>query len=969
MQPISTSAVPSALQLPHPESGDEDDFGAALANGDPSSASDMSTEDEPSGAPPTGSGGRIAPNAFLATAPRNGAGSGTVSGANDGGASLDGLSGVSSPDLAGVVAATSPTTSSGADDGTSSDPSSVGGGGTASGAASGARAADTSDASPEDSAIDDSKYSSPEDLQKWAPLVDGLPPDQRQAAEKALNRPIAAAKMLQAGGDDAKKAQAYLDANPAIKTALDTAAHGGKVDGTISKHDISSFISTMQKQLSAANDTLSGYQKDNPNADGQSLELVRQAALLQANLPITNAADPSVQGKGDNATGLTTQSGLQAIVNANPGLSSALRGAANLFSQPGMFAALDQGGLDGVNLATHNPDQKFNQDNITGWVKNQSPTTGGSFASFISDAATRGAVSGIDTSNLNADIFTNPQNYSGAQKAAALVQLQTTQQQVEAGSSLRKTDDTDAALTQRIKQLQADPDVAAYLQQSMPTNESAIINSDPAIAAAMQKRYTENVVTGDGLKDDLDAVDNNNSDAKNPKESDAAAFEDFSSELMLDGDLRGGDVPSEAQVVAGNASLTSRLQSDYTRDFSNGGELRQLLAQKDAKPTDAMATTQADEQSFEGVLDPNFIESQSDQYSSTTSSLIQPALLNSGQSKDVLAALSNGTADPDEIADSVASSVDPATLTGGTSSSLSQNDTKALISAFLKDLQNGTSLQDALAKYDPTSKSFDPGAAGGQLSATLQADSNAAAEAHTLLENFAGSALLMQSQAGGDATDVGLAEGGEAGEDPNQKRMEKTSWGLLAPGMAATIASYAVKQKTGNVATVGKFAAAGEAFGVAGGGITAALTLPNIKEMIQSGQHWAAALSLGAGTRGAISATTGAYDLGAYGAKYLAQRGATAYASGGLSRLAAGGIARAAVGAVAGEAAGEAAGAAATEAVGAASGPAGLAIDVVLASAFIYTAIAQAVKKAHEKKAFDKTVDPTLDQYGITKPK
>ncbi len=812
-----------------------------------------------------------------------------------------------------------------------------------------ASAGPISDASqPEDSvnsAIDDSQYSSPDDLEKWAPLVAGLPPDQQEAAEKALNRPIAVAKMLAAGGDDAKAAQAYLDANPAMKAALDTAAHGGKADGDISRNDISAFISKMEKQLGAANKTLSNYQKDNPDADGQSLELVREAALLQANLPLTNAADPANQGAGATASKFTSQAGLKAIANANPGLSVALQGAANTFSQPGMFAVLDQGGKSGVDLATHNADGLYDEKNITKWVKTQAPTTGGSFASLIRDAATRNAVAGVDTSKLNADVFANPQNYTGAQKAAVLVQLQTTQGQVEAGDSLRKISDTDAALQQRIAQLQADPDVTTYLQQSVAENESAITSSNPSLAAVVEKRYTD-VVTGAGLQNDLDAIERNNANPKNRKESDAAALNDFSAELALQGDLHGGDVPSEAQIVASSSSLTTELESAYKDDFSNGGDLKQLLAQKGVKPTDALAAMQADEQTFEQVLDPNFIQSQIDQYSSTAASLLDPELVKSGSGKDVLAGLANGPAGLDDIAASVAES-----LSGQGQSPFSQSDTETLVRSFLRDLDGGTSLQDALAKYDSTAKSFDPSAAGPGFSVDLQADPSSAAKAHKLLESLAASALVMKSQAGGGAT--GEASGGASSEEG----LVKSSYGLMGGELAAAAgAIYFGTKGAAGAAMATRLGLARDVLGGVGGIISAAFLLPEFKNLVNAGKGWDATLALAAGTRGAIAGATTAYDLARFAATGT-------YRSAGISRALASGIGR-----FAGMIGGEGTGLAAAETIGSALGPVGWVIDGVLTVAFIFTAIAEAVQKAHDKKAFDKTVDPTLDQYGIPKP-
>lgn len=922
-------------QFPAVDSGNPNDpsdealFSSSSSSSSTDSAeiSGVSTSDgganPPSSGTSSGRSGAIGPNGSLVLASKNGGGADPTSGTTGSG---------------GLDAA---------DPSAESDP-----------AATGASATDGADTSPVDQAIDDSEYSSPEALAKWAPLVAGLPPDQQLAAEKALNRPLAAAEMLKAGGDEATKAQAYLDANPAVKSALDTAAHGGKADGNISKNDISSFISTMQKQLKAGSDTLSSYQKSNPNADDQSLQLVRDAALLQANLPITNAAD---KGEGDKANGMTTKAGLKAIASSNPGLSTVLTSAANLFSQPGMFAVLDNGGASGVSLATHAADGLFNEKNITQWVKDQAPTTGGQFATLISNAAVQSAVSGVDTSDLDGDIFTNPQNYTGAQKAAALVQLQNTQAQVEAGSSLRKVDDTDAELQDRISQLQADPDVVQFLQSSVPQSEASIVNSDPSLAAAVQNRYSQDIVTGNGLKEDLDRVSSDNAkntDPKKAKESDASALNDFSSELALQSDLHGGAAPTLAQVVQSDSTLTNQLQSDYTKDFSNGGETKQLLSVKDAKATDVLSTVQSDEQSFEAALDPKFLQSQSDLYSSTTSALIQPALVKEGSSKDVLAGLSDGPAGLDEVSQSVAES-----LVQQGQSPLNQQDTQTVITSFLNDLHDGTSLQDALAKYDPTSNSYDPSAVGSQFSETLQSNPAAADEVHTMLINVASSALVMKSQ-------------GESVGDTADKALTYASYGLMGGEMSAAVASGYYRSQAAKAAADGNTDAADAAsakasylsmtrdvLGGVGGGITAVLVLPSVAALIKAGQKWNAGLSVAAGTRGIYAATSTSVDLGILAAKRAGGQSAS-YSSGTVGRAV--GIA---VGRAVGAVAGQAAGIATAEAIGAAAGPVGWILDGVLGVAFIFTAIGEAVKKAHERKAFDKTVDPTLDQFGITKPK
>lgn len=813
---------------------------------------------------------------------------------------------------------------------------------------------------PTTAAIDNSPYAKAlaPSLQSF---VANLPTDQQRAAELSLARPIAAAEMLAASETPAAiaAATAFINANPALMAAIATSG-GGKNGDAITKEKAKAFVKSMEKQLSHAADMISVYHKNNPFADNQSLQLVSQAAVLLANQPITNAADQAKHGADGKAATTTTREGLQAIVNVNPGLSPTLKGAANTWSQRGMYALLDQGGLSGVKLATTKPDDRYDPNNIKDFVAKQAPTTGGQFASTISSAAALGAVDGIDTSNLNGDVFENPQHYSAAQKAAVLIQLQSIQTQVDAGSSLRKVDKTIAALQDRIGQLQADPAVVAYLNEGVPQNEAAIIASDPALAAAVQARYAQDIVTGVGLQSDIASVEANDANPKNRQESDAAAINDFSSEIALGKDLYGDVAVTLQQAIAGNPTVTRQLQDAYNVAFSQGGELQNAL-RSGADPGAALKNTQSDERVFEQALSPDFIQSQSSSFGSATAAAIVPVLLKSGSGSDVLAAMGNGPASVDEVAAGVAS-LNIGTPSGQAASPLSWNDRQAIISAFLQDLQNGTSLQDALAKYDPASASFNTRAVGA-----LSTNPQLANAAHAMLESVAASALLNHAAAKSGSN--GAAESALE-KQKAEEAAGNLGYGLMGLGFALGGASIYVSRQTKKAtaakddAKVGqlsnkanKLAIASEVVGVAGGSLTAALTLPYISELLKQGQKFDAAVAIGAGTRGIIQATTGSVDLGtalATGEKFTQGR---------LSRLAA-----QAAGRVVGTVAGVAVGEAVASSVAAAAGPVGWAIDGVLFVAFIATAIQHAVQKAHERKAFANAVNPTLEQYGIPTP-
>ncbi|MCQ8239627.1 type III effector HrpK domain-containing protein [Rhizosaccharibacter radicis] len=944
---------------------------------------------------------------------------------------------------------------------------------------------------PPDPAIDDSSFqSSPDDLKKLAPLVAGLPPAQQEAAEKAMNRPIVAAKMLKDGSPAEKKeAQAYFDKNPALKKALDTAAHGGKADGDISSHDLSAFIGNMEKQQGRAANTVTQYQKDHPNADGQSLQLVRQSALLQAYMPVIKNNSPDKDG---NVGDYMTKDGLKAVLS-DAGLPSALQGAASTFSQPGMFNMLDQGGLQGHDLATHNPDGKVSEDNIIDWVSKQAPTTGGQFASTIGDAATRDAVANVDTSKLNEDVFKNPQNYTGAQKAAVLVQLQDKQQQLQAGSDLKHSDDTDKALSKDISLLSSDQDVQQYLSQAVPAGEKQIVGSDPSLSRAVAKTYQDDVLTGKMLQTGLSAVSKNNSDDKNTKQTAGSAVSDFESQTQLDADLSDGQTATAQQIVGSNVNLTSQLQGDYQRDFSQGGELKQLQGEKDADLGTSLQTTQGDEQSFESVLDPNFVQSQSSAYASTMSNA---AMQDGGSGKAVISALKgDGKADTSEMAQTI-SQIDPSQLYGGSNTGLTASDTQALVTSFLNDLDKGSSVQDACAKFDPDNSKFDGGACDSKVMAKLQSNPAAAQGVQMMLQSMAAGALGVQgpqpaqtgpagggdpsaatayaaggdpsadpTQAGGYGTEAlaagggGLTNaaytvpvaGGAAGaseslatgsaeqaasamsgatsgtpdsavltQSPQLSAAEQAKenamyagMGIGAAGILALPAGYiSGKQWDKKIAAAGddtaakdaaqlgkdtaasRISMAGEVAGGVGGVIGAATMLPDVSTMLKNGQTTQAGLAIGMSTRGLIQGSALTANLGDMAARRAgmastevatfsrswsgkAGQWATQNAAkeiGGrwagniverTTANVAGKVAESAGTKIAGEVAGRAVGMAAAEAVGAAVPVVGWIADAAMGIGMIGELIAEAVKKAHEKKEMSNTVNPTLKQYGI----
>ena len=509
--------------------------------------------------------------------------------------------------------------------------------------------------------LDDSKYSSPKELERWAPMVANLPPDQREQAAKELNRPIAAARMAAEKGPDATKAMDFINANPSLKTAIDTGKHGGKADGKITDGDLKAFAKNMQKAADSADKDISNYQKDHPDADPQSLDMVRSAALMRANEPLTKAADPKHAQDADGKTkvnGLTSADGLKAIQNDNPGLAGPLKQAAKTWSQPGFLTQIDQGGLSGRSLAANSPDKLFNAKNISDWIKKQAPTNGGEFASVLSDAATINSVANVDISKLDKDVFDNPSAYSGEQKAAVMIKLQQTQQSVVAGHDLRKTGKTEDALNEKIGQLQADPDVQAFLDKQVPQQSRALVASTPSLQKAVAEQM-QKVNSGEALQADLNTADKATKKDK-PNADYSSALGGLSAQLQMQKDLLGDDanVPTAQQVLGQRPDLQGRVQDSYVRNFSEGGAVRQLLDQKKADGEEALQSADAQKASYDSVLPDTFVQSQQSRYVESTFNHLE-------NTKSGRKVLENAQGDKDHapsMAAQVASSMGPSAL-------------------------------------------------------------------------------------------------------------------------------------------------------------------------------------------------------------------------------------------------------------------------------------------------------------------
>ncbi|MDH2431369.1 type III effector HrpK domain-containing protein [Pokkaliibacter sp. MBI-7] len=433
--------------------------------------------------------------------------------------------------------------------------------------------------------IDNSRFSSPEQLKKWDSMVSHLPPEQREAAAKELNRPYAAARMAAGKGKEAEEGMAYLMANPALATAIDTGGKDGKADGKITKKDLKSFAKIMDKQLKGADEMMKDYMKAHPDADPQSLSMVRSAAMMYANdAVLRGAADyKKVGANNQQDTHYSATADFEALANPanNPDLSPQLAEAARLWSKPGMLSILEDAGLKGKDVARHGGDGLVAKGDFKAFVEKLAPKNGAEFSDFMAYAAMLNAAAKVDISKLDGDVFEHPDQYSGAAKAAVLMKLQKTQQYVVAGRDIRDTDETEKDMQAKIDQLQSDADVQRFMETQVKANKQEIINSSPELARNVGQYMQSDVLTGNSLRKSLDQL------GANPSAGQVSnALEDFRGEVQQYQDLTGKTL-DVADIVASRPDLARTLQQ-ADKSVMDGSALTEQLKQKGATTESAL---------------------------------------------------------------------------------------------------------------------------------------------------------------------------------------------------------------------------------------------------------------------------------------------------------------------------------------------------------------------------------------------
>jgi hypothetical protein len=614
-------------------------------------------------------------------------------------------------------------------------------------------------ANPNNGAVDTSAIDNSAEAQKtvanWGTLAGNTSgtPTQEQLD---LNRPLAAAQMLSDNWNswgmhsgvsfsnppsslppEAQACLKYISQNPSLLSALDGGgAKGSGNDGVIDLANVNSFISNTQGALSTATSSYSTFLKNSPNAEagGPAQQMAQSAALLQANQQLAFASAPAVEsgqasspvGSKNAAFSADSLSGLA----SDSGLSPALTGAAKMWSQPGMFHNLD---LAGSNPATAGTDGLANSQNITDFLTKEAPATDSDALTLLNASATRNAVAGVDTSKLGADVLANPQNYTGQQKAAVLVELTDQATHLAAGiaEGLHQPDGNSstvsglnangakvqAQLQGAITQLTNDPDVQGFLSSTKGPALQSIVGSDPQMKGAVQA-YSDKVNNGSALDDQINQLKGQKDSKGNPVPM-GVALQNFVSAAATANLALGGDGNFDVAAAAAKSGQLPAIQQYYQDQLVSGNEMTTDIA-NGTDPDVAAQKFGTNAAVAQALLGPNANAAQAATLQQNATQAYQDAILNAGDANALDVGLGNGdgsvTLDQQKLTDALnqAGQTDPSLMKDSAGDPIKSTDIAGLESSVMSDVRNGAKIPDALNKAmkafsdDPKNLSVSP---------------------------------------------------------------------------------------------------------------------------------------------------------------------------------------------------------------------------------------------------------------------
>jgi hypothetical protein len=561
-------------------------------------------------------------------------------------------------------------------------------------------------------------------------LGNAVSDDDKKALAQNGNDAATVAKWLDSGGTQKGMPQAVADAEKRLQ-ANDAVNKWVTDKGQITKSSIDKFLKNLDSSADSAKSSWQAFQKDNKTPDPLAQQEAVDASILQGNATILDQAGSNA--KVDQKFNVDDLNAVASGSNDSQ-LPAALKNAAAFYANSGEFSAIATAGLD----PSATSDGTIKNSNLDTYLSKDTSKTEDETIAGLKSAAIQQAVTaaGGDASKLDPSYFTTGQsNASGADKAAALIQLSQTIGRYNQGVSeyqYKGPDDLSSpteynetygagptpgqqssdfinSVKDRITTLTKDPDVQTFLANNMPGALSRIVQSDPGMAAAAKTQYaaatsTQALVNDFGQKD---------SSGKPVSTTDALASfvgrANFYSQALNLG--TSGNTSNYNSALSGAPQDIKDQVTQQYQYITSGNQISDLV--KGGMSEDqAINQSASDKTAYDSVLDPAAVQAGTDQFGEVVGTAGRNQLTDGQSISDMLKGLGIGSGSIDDPADAakfqqiITDNLNLLTAPGGTTPSAA--DVVTALRQLNDSMRGGLKFDDAMAKAESSWTSIAP---------------------------------------------------------------------------------------------------------------------------------------------------------------------------------------------------------------------------------------------------------------------
>lgn len=513
-------------------------------------------------------------------------------------------------------------------------------------------------------------------------------------------------------------AQDRLLGNDAVKKRI--TADSGDDKGKVTRDTLGGFLNDLNKAHDNAKGSWDAFKKDNPNPDPIAKRGAVNASILQANLPILDAAG-SDAAKVDGKINIDDLKGYAAKDSKSP-----LGTAAAAYANEGEFNKIDVAG-DAPSVAK---DGIAANENFDKFLSSGTSKTSGETISSAKNSAMRQAVkdAGGDASKVTPDYFKDPSksNLSGADKTAALMQLSDTASRMQAGFKAYGKDGDPTAnrnkdeflssyngetttpgemranvtkeLEDKISTLGQDKDVQAFMSEKMPKALQEQVAKDPGLKASFEKEL-QSSSSSKALEDAFNAKDKDGKPV-----STTAALSNFTKDPSFYAQAL-GKTPDFAKAFEGAPQeVKDKIKQGY--DDITSGKAMNDLAKTGVSPENALLQSAVDKTAYDSVLDKQTVEAGTDKFNNTAAAQARNQLTDGKSGDDMIKALGVSGVDDPKLEKFVEDNVEQ--LMGKGTDGQAAADILSTVRQVVDAIRGGAKFDDAMSKAQKGWKSKFP---------------------------------------------------------------------------------------------------------------------------------------------------------------------------------------------------------------------------------------------------------------------